>query len=90
MMKTFDQLFNKIVGENLMSPTQPIQGQQPQPPSTTVQQNDELPEEITKLFVAAKTPQEVNAAYVKLQQIKQQSQANQQTQQQQNAANKPA
>lgn len=94
MKKSFDQLFSEIVGETLMAPTQPNQPQQNQPvPAVATQQTDELPDEIAKLFVAAKTPQEVNAAYAKLQQMKQQTpQPNQQqqNQQQQNAANKPA
>ena len=93
MKKSFDQLFSEIVGETLMAPTQLNQPQQNQPVPAANQQTDELPDEIAKLFVAAKTPQEVNAAYVKLQQMKQQTpQPNQQqqNQQQQNAANKPA
>ena len=96
MKKSFDQLFSEIVGETLMAPTQPNQPQQNQPQQnqpvpTANQQVGDLPDEIAKLFVAAKTPQEVNAAYAKLQQMKQQQpQANQQNQQQQNAVNKPA
>lgn len=93
MKKSFDQLFSEIIGETLMTPTQPNQPQQNQTVPAANQQAEELPDEIAKLFVAAKTPQEVNAAYAKLQQMKQQpqtNQQNQQNQQQQNAANKPA
>ena len=96
MKKTFDQICADILGENIMAPTKPTQqaGQQPQqsqPQQTPQQQqSEEVPEEIANLFIAAKTPQEVNAAYVKLQQMKQQTPNIQTNQQQQNAANKPA
>jgi len=96
MKKTFDQICADILGENIMAPTKPTQqtGQQPQqgqPQQTTQQQqSEEVPEEIANLFIAAKTPQEVNAAYMKLQQMKQQTPNIQTNQQQQNAANKPA
>jgi hypothetical protein len=97
MKKTFDQICADILGENIMAPAKPIQqpGQQPQqgqPQQTPQQQqqSEEVPEEIANLFIAAKTPQEVNAAYMKLQQMKQQTPNIQTNQQQQNAANKPA
>ena len=83
MKKTFDELFAEILGENVP----PVA---PQPTTTTTPQNQqyqktpsptqpkpqqaEVPEEIAKLFIAAKTPQEVNAAYLKLQQMNQQTQ----------------
>jgi hypothetical protein len=95
MKKTFDQICADILGENIMAAAKPTQqaGQQPQqgqPQQTTQQQSQEVPEEIANLFIAAKTPQEVNAAYMKLQQMKQQTPNIQTNQQQQNAANKPA
>lgn len=98
MTKTFNQLFNEIVGENIVNPQQINQTQQQNNQQTPPAQNnqnkvDEIPEEIAKLFIAAKTPQEVNAAYLKLQQTKQQNPNTQPTQQQysnNNAANKQA
>jgi hypothetical protein len=98
MKKTFDQICADILGENMMAPTkpaqqpnqQPQQGQPQQGQPQQQQQTEEVPEEIANLFIAAKTPQEVNAAYMKLQQMKQQTPNIQTNQQQQNAANKPA
>jgi hypothetical protein len=80
MTKTFDQICKGILGEMVTTPTTPTvtPGQTPKPgtpapnqPTTQNQQNSsqDLPEEVTKLFIAAKTPQEVNAAYLKLQEL---------------------
>jgi hypothetical protein len=98
MTKTFDQLFSEIVGENIVNPQQMNQTQQQNNQQTPPVQNnqnkqEDVPEEIAKLFIAAKTPQEVNAAYTKLQQMKQQSpntQPNQQQYSNNNAANQQA
>ena len=80
MTKTFDQICKGILGEMVTTPTTPTMapGQTSKPgtpapnqPATQNQQNSsqDLPEEVTKLFIAAKTPQEVNAAYLKLQEL---------------------
>ena len=77
MTKTFDSICKGILGEMITTPTAPtVAPGQPQKPTTPAapapnQQNatQEVPEEIAKLFIAAKTPQEVNAAYAKLQQM---------------------
>lgn len=76
MTKTFDQICKGILGEMITTPTM-APGQTPKPgtpapgqPATQTQQNSQdLPEEVTKLFIAAKTPQDVNAAYLKLQEL---------------------
>ncbi len=77
MTKTFDQICKGILGEMVTTPTAPTMapGQTPKPAPTPGQPTPnqtnvpEVPEDIAKLFIAAKTPQEVNAAYAKLQQL---------------------
>jgi hypothetical protein len=78
MTKTFDQICKGILGEMVTTPTAPtLAPGQPQKPApapgqpATNQANvpAEVPDEIAKLFIAAKTPQEVNAAYAKMQQL---------------------
>lgn len=77
MTKTFDSICKDILGEMITTPaaptTTPSQPQKPVTPAAPApnQQNavQEVPEEIAKLFIDAKTKEDVNAAYAKLQQM---------------------
>lgn len=77
MTKTFDEICKGILGEMIApnQPTQPTGQQQPNaatPPKpgtpAPTQGQPPLSDEHTQLLIAAKTPQEVNAAWTKIQQ----------------------
>ena len=102
MKKSFDQLFNEIIGENILgqapkiattntanTPNQPQQNQ----PATNQQNQQQQPDpEVENAFKTLLTKAGANPEHQKAIQALQQllAQQQQQQQQQQNAANKPA